>query len=150
MTPSVTYAEHGSWRCWLSRDDPEAPLLELVWQISGMVPRVLLQVGQGAECDCSVGGTSRAALATVEGPSGHRYELGLSPHLVEVTEEVLGEWGNGEGGGVRLLQAGSDIDTSEVIVRRALDLLRRALGTTPDSQGLFDMLRDRSDAWATW
>lgn len=150
MTPSVAHAEYGSWRCWLSWDDPEAPLLELVWQISGMVPRVLLQVGQGAECDRSASGTSRPAPATVEGPSGHRYKLGLSPHLVEVTGEVLGEWENGEGGGVRLLQAGSDIDTSEVIVRRALDLLRLSPGTTPDSQGLFHLLRDRSDVWATW
>jgi len=153
MIPTGTFAENGSWRCWLSCGDPDAPLLELVWQISGMVPRVLLQVGQMGECASLASATSKPAPGRVEGPSGHTYEAGLSTHLIEVTEAVLGEWENGAGGKVQLLQAGSDIDTSEVIVRRALDLLRHVASSAPeslDSEGLLALLQERSAIWTTW
>lgn len=150
MIPTEVHAEHNSWRCWLIYGECEAPLVALVWQISGMVPRVILQVGKVGQCKYVESGTSKPETGTIEGPSGHLYKAGLSPHLVEVVQAALSKWEGGAADDVSLVRAGSDIDTSEVIVRRALDVLQHVRGVAPDSGELLSLLHDRSGVWATW
>lgn len=154
MTPRETYAQHRSWRCWLRWDDSGSPLLELVWQISGMVPRVLLQAERVPDLPPEEWTlTERSSKSTV-GPSGHIYQAGLSADLLEVADAALNDWQTGQlDPGAWQLTAGSDIDTSEVILKRALDLLRHVVDSLPgslDPEDLHAMLRERSDVWASW
>lgn len=153
MTPAEVYAEYGSWRCWVSWEDPAAPLVELVWQISGMVPRVLVQAGRAIDCEGRRRGVSNEPSDQIDGPSGHTYLAGLSTGLLEVAETVLEAAAESEGSEIRLLSAGSDIDTSEVILRRALDVIQHVVfidAEELDSEQLRSLLEDRSAVWASW
>lgn len=153
MSPTEMYAQHRSWRCWLSLEEPGAPLLELVWQISPMVPRVLLQVGRAVDGQAPESRTSNQPTGPMGSPSGHAYQIGLSSGLSELADAVLSEWSKEGTPEVRLQQAGSDKDTSEFIMRRALDLVRFVVDSPPesvDSEKLRMLLCRRSEAWASW
>ena len=155
MTALALYAEHGSWRCWLTWEESEPGrvlVLELVWQISGMVPRVLLTAQSSSCAPNRSAGTEQPS--TIAGPSGHTYRVGLSTALSEVAATVLAESSRNRGGPrVRLLEAGSDVDTSELILRRALDLLVRVAedpSIAADEATLGAVLSERSREWASW
>jgi putative RNA 2'-phosphotransferase len=154
------YSEHGSWRCWFMCDE-DVPqqylLLELVWQISGMVPRVLLALERVAERSAEAGMTELTDLvdATLTAPSGHVYQVGLSESVTQLVTHALDRWSaESPASAFRLANAGSDVDTSEMVVRRAIDLLEHVGGPRsvllPDAASLQHQLARRSEAWAAW
>lgn len=153
MNAVESYAQHGSWRCWLSWADRQGPALELVWQISGMVPRVLLQIGRVGDGDAHEQEARRRTDEAIVGPSGHVYQPGLSQGLSDVVDCVLRDLSEAEGPNMQLIQAGSEIDTSEIVLRRALDLVRHLIDSAPEtltSERLHKLLHDRSRDWASW
>ena len=158
MTVGRLVARHRSWLCYV-RMDPGAPgagplCLELVWRISGMVPRVML-------CGHLVPDGSRAALEVsapppgadlVDGPSGYQYTSGFDPEWLP-TADAAAEIALGPHRASRLLITGGgvDLDSTPRIVGRATDLLARLLvGLSEgdwDEERLQGTLADRVSAW---
>lgn len=124
-----------------------------MWQISGMVPRVLLQASASEELGERSAGAAGSSSELITGPSGHVYCAGLPATLSEIVEETLGASDRSETQPLRLLRAGCDTDTSEVVLRRALDVLQSAAAADTrqlDAEALRLLLEHRSAEWATW
>jgi len=155
MTGQVVYAEHRSWRCWLEVDRLEKwVVLEVVWQISGMVPRVLLRAGQGERRLHPASQALGPDDMTISGPSGHTYSTELPDGLVEIAASALETWSSRPNeAGLPLLQIGVDIDTSQMIFRRAFDLLLSLVDLPipiDDKNTLQRLLVERSSVWDSW
>ena len=115
-----------------------------------MVPRVLIE-GTKAPRRANQGG-DRGTLANellIRGPSHHLYRSELEPDLESIAKKALARGGSGTSE-VRLLRTGSDVDTSEFILTRALDLLVVLLEyptLASDQEALQALLVEQSDLW---
>ena len=119
-------------------------------QISGMTPRALVRLTAG-EPPSAIERSGASAAGPDHGPSGHSYATDASPRLWRAAVEELDKLTHVNGGNLRIAMVGGDIDTSEIMVKRAVEVLVYLLAEVDRELILEDlamMLRKRSSTWS--
>lgn len=154
---SVAFASFRSWKCFVARSGsaPDVLCVELIWAISGIMPRIVVcgHLGPALSPSNVEDPASQVGEATFVGPSGHRYGTSEITPWKATLARVLKDPPGDRSQSVVVTAIGIDVDSSEAIARRAFDLLVGVLSAREDSlsdDDLAELLAERSAIWKSW